>query len=164
MTAPLAPLFPVTVLTVSRCCPPAADSALQARFFFPPTVPSCAPLLWEKSRRCFLFTDWLTDWLLLCRTKWQRKKSADLTTVLHSGARAGLGIYKPTVLCSSTAPFLFISSGGKTLLYFTLLCWFHVRRYDLILFFVLVHSEHLISEPQYLIWTLCTCIVLLKLS
>lgn len=34
----------------------------------------------------------LTGWLLLCRTKWQRKKSADLTTVLPSRVPGRLGM------------------------------------------------------------------------
>lgn len=37
-----------------------------------------------KSRQWFLFAHSLTECSLLCWTKWQRKKSADLTTVLRS--------------------------------------------------------------------------------
>lgn len=53
----------------------------------------------------------LTDWLLLCRTKWQRKKSADLTTVLRSnvtGMLGNLNIYVCMWADGNQTKFLFV--------------------------------------------------------
>ena len=65
MTAPSARVFPLTVLGLSRCCPPAVHSTLSARFLYvslPPTVPSCAAVSESLSGAFSLRTDCL-DWL-----------------------------------------------------------------------------------------------------
>lgn len=59
--------------------------------FFSPHRRSRPALLSKKVSPVVSFYG-LTGWLLLCRTKWQRKKSADLTTVLPSRVPGRLGM------------------------------------------------------------------------
>lgn len=94
MTAPSARVFPLTVLGLSRCCPPAVHSTLSARVCVSLPRQSCPALLSQKVSPVLSLHGLtaLTGCLLLCRTKWQREKSADLTTVLRSRPTNGLGI------------------------------------------------------------------------
>lgn len=88
LTAPLARLFPFTVLGLSLVLPSVCRHHItgsRCSFFIFLTDSSVRCRRMESLASGFsLRTHSLTECSLLCWTKWQRKKSADLTTVLRS--------------------------------------------------------------------------------